>query len=128
MDLRSYGSRPTNMGHNCRWIGSSSYGHAASEAGISRLMSSPQQDRVDPTDESVYSTGGCPPMSSNAHHDAQKNCWISNQITGSPHTGGMPVLWCDGSVRGLQYGVPQAIYETMIFWRDGSVIDTSWLP
>ncbi|HXG12573.1 MAG TPA: DUF1559 domain-containing protein [Gemmataceae bacterium] len=128
MDPRNYNDRPINMGHNCRWVGASSYGHAASEAGISRLMSSPQQDAIDPTDDAIYAAGGCTPMSNAVHHQSQKNCWISNQITGSPHPGSMPTLWCDGSVRGLLYGVPQAKYEAMIFWQDGSVPDSAYLP
>jgi prepilin-type N-terminal cleavage/methylation domain-containing protein/prepilin-type processing-associated H-X9-DG protein len=128
MDPRSYQEKPRNMGHNTWFVGARSYGHDASESGISRPMASPQQDLIDPTDESFYETAGCPRSSNATHHMSQKNCWISNRITGSPHTGGMPVLMCDGSVRTLAYGVPQATYEAMIFWQDGSVPDPTWLP
>lgn len=126
MSPRDYQVSTQNMGHNTWWAGATSYGHAASEVGMSRLTSSPQKDAVDPTDDAVYASAGCAPMSNNAHA-SQGNCRLSNTITGSPHDS-MPVLLGDGSVRALRYGVPQATDQAMIFWQDGVPPDASWLP
>lgn len=126
MDIRDYSDRTKNMGHNTWWPGATSFGHLASENGVSRLMSSPQKDSIDPTPDSVYAGAGCPPASNNAHAASQNNCRQSNLITGSPHPGSMPVVFCDGSVRDMRYGVPQTIYEQMIFWQDGQIVDPIW--
>ncbi len=128
MDPRNYADTTQNLGHNTRWVGATSHGHDASEGGISRRMSSPQQDAVDTVPDTTYDTTGCPRMSSGQHHTSLKNCRISNQITGSPHPGAMPTLWCDGAVRSVRYGVPQSVYEAMIYWRNGSTPDSAWLP
>jgi hypothetical protein len=126
MDPRDYLAPTRNMGHNAYWTGASSYGHDASEIGNSRAMSSPQRDFIDPTPDTVYDASGCSRYSNNVHHQSQKNCRICNTATGSPH-GAMPTLWCDASVRHMRYGVPQAIYQSMIFYRDGTPIPGDFL-
>jgi prepilin-type N-terminal cleavage/methylation domain-containing protein len=127
MDPREWDERIRNMGHNTYWTGARSFGHAASEVGVSRLTSSPQRDFIDPTDDATtYNTSGCTPVSNAAHHIQQQNCHVSNQITGSPHDGGMPAVFADASVRLIRYGVPQSMYEPMIFWRDGQPVDGGW--
>ncbi len=127
MDPRDYEQPARNMGHNTYWSGATSFGHAASEVGFARLMSSPQRDFVDPTPDAVYAASGCAPMSNNSQAASQNNCRQSNQITGSPHPGAMPVVWCDGSVREIRYGLPQPLYETMLFWRDGKPVGIGWV-
>jgi prepilin-type N-terminal cleavage/methylation domain-containing protein len=47
------------------------------------------------------------------------------RLPGSPH-GTLPVLWADGGVRNLIYGVPQTIFANMVYCNDGEVIDSSW--
>lgn len=126
MDPRNYRDTPQNMGHNTWWPGANSMGHLASEAGVSRLTTSPQKDAIDPIPDSVYAVPGCPPMS-NPTHSSQGNCRASNTGTGSPHES-MPVVWADGSVRPLRYGVPETTYRAMIFWRDGVTPDSDWMP
>ncbi len=44
---------------------------------------------------------------------------------GSPHAI-LPVLWADGTVRNLTYGVPQPIFANMVYFNDGQAVDTSW--
>lgn len=44
---------------------------------------------------------------------------------GSPHVN-LPVLWADGTVRNLSYGVPQLIFANMIYFNDGQAIDMTW--
>jgi prepilin-type N-terminal cleavage/methylation domain-containing protein len=126
LDPREYDAPTRNMGHNTWWPGATSFGHLASDAGFARLTASPQRDFIDPTADTVYAASGCSPNSNNAHAASQNNCRTSNTITGSPHPSSMPVVWCDGTVRGVTYGVPQATYEAMIFWRDGSTFDSIW--
>jgi prepilin-type N-terminal cleavage/methylation domain-containing protein len=126
MDLRDYEAPPRNMGHNTYWSGATSYGHAASEVGFARRMSSPQRDFIDPTPDATYAATGCAPMSNAAHAASQNNCRLSNQITGSPHAA-MPVVWCDASVRDIRYGTPQTLYQNMLFWRDGQPIGVNWI-
>jgi prepilin-type N-terminal cleavage/methylation domain-containing protein len=131
MDPRNYADPTQSHGFNTYWTGASSLGHPSSENGFSRLTSSPQQDLVDSTPDSVYLTGGCPPINNAATGDLSatpSDCRLSNSITGSPHPASMPVLWCDATVRNLRYGVPQATYEAMIFWKDGKTFDSSWVP
>lgn len=128
MDPRNYADATRNYGHNTWWTGASSVGHPGSEVGFSRLTSSPQMDFIDPTPDSVYQAAGCPPMGTLADLGSVANCYTSNSITGSPHPASMPVLWCDATVRGLRYGVPQATYEAMIFWKDANTFDPSWAP
>ncbi|MBA4067726.1 MAG: hypothetical protein C0501_29305 [Isosphaera sp.] len=127
MDPRNYGDATQNLGHNTRFVGATSHGHDASEGGISRRITSPQRDVIDPTPDDDYNATGCPRMSNGVHHQNLKNCRISNQITGSPHPGGMPTLWCDGSIRTVRYGVPQPIFEAMVLWKDGSNPDPAWI-
>jgi len=126
MDPRNYQDTPQSMGHNTWWPGASSFGHLASEAGVSRVTTSPQRDAIDPTPDSVYAASGCTPLS-NSGNAPQGNCRASNMITGSPHES-MPVLWADGGVRSLRYGTPQATYQALIFWRDGVPPDPDWMP
>jgi prepilin-type N-terminal cleavage/methylation domain-containing protein len=128
MDPRDYAATTQNMGHNTYWPGAGSVGHLASEVGFSRLTSTPQQDRIDPTADSVYAASGCAPVSNSAHAGLQNNCRASNQITGSPHGGGSPTLFGDGTVRIVSYGIPQTAYETLIFWRDGNPPPGTWTP
>jgi len=55
----------------------------------------------------------------------QDQAGIGNRFPGSPH-GTLPVLWADGGVRNLIYGVPQLIFANMVYCNDGQVIDLSW--
>ncbi|MBA4067724.1 MAG: hypothetical protein C0501_29295 [Isosphaera sp.] len=124
LDPQDYGKVAQNGGHNSFWAGTSSVGHPETLLGFTRLTSSPQQDFVDPTPDPPAGTG-C--ATSGSGTVSQGNCHAANLVTGSSHPGGMPVLWADGGVRVLRYGVPQATYEAMIFWKDGNVPDTSWI-
>ncbi len=129
MDPQSYSQSAQTMGHNPSWAGSRDDGHQAALLGFARDLASPQIDQVDPTPEGDYqvdANNGCSPWSNRDHHNFQKNCSISNRITGSPHPGAMPVLWADGAVRSLRYGVPRGVYESMAFWQDGAPIDPAW--
>src|SRR5262249_14594452 len=40
---------------------------------------------------------------------------------GSPHPGGMPCLWGDGSVRGVSYSIPNVLCSQLWFFNDGVV-------
>jgi hypothetical protein len=112
---------------------------------------SPLKDHIDPTCDfndanpsfngapctnpaAAYGNGGlgggigCMPLESQFGHGISNQtlgCKLSNQIAGSPHAS-LPVLWADGSVRNLAYGLPQPIYEAMAFFRDGQPIDATW--
>jgi hypothetical protein len=127
MDPRDYTRGGLNMSHNTFWTGATSVGHLASEVGFSRPMTSPVRDYVDPIPDSTYSSSGCPPVSNGQQNDSQFNCRASKSSTGSPH-GSMPVLFADGSIRPLQYGVPQDQYQMMIFWNDAGSPDPAWMP
>ena len=137
MDPRNYDDTSTqgstggfSLGFRISWIGSYGVNGQYYAEGYSRLTVSPQRDVIDPSPDSTYDAAGCIPIDNGNGHGPPNNaktCRISNQITGSAHDS-MPTLWADGSVRSLRYGVPQAVYETMIFCADGQVIDGNWLP
>ncbi|MSQ97667.1 MAG: DUF1559 domain-containing protein [Gemmataceae bacterium] len=137
MDPRNYYDNSTqgstggfSLGFRISWIGSYGVNGQYYAEGYARLTVSPQRDVMDPNPDSFYNAAGCIPIDNGSGHGPPNNaltCRISNQITGSPHDV-MPVLWADGTVRSLSYGVPQAIYETMIFYADGQPPDSSWLP
>jgi prepilin-type N-terminal cleavage/methylation domain-containing protein len=130
MDPRNYGDTAGQLGLRTSWIGSWGVNGHWYGQGLVRPTYSPQRDQVDPNDDSFYNTSGCIPVDTGSGHGPPNNattCRISNQITGSSH-GSMPVLWADGGVRNLMYGVPQAIYETMAFYADGQLTDAAWLP
>lgn len=135
MDLRNYGDSTEqnanfSLGFRISWIGSFGVNGQLYAEGYARLTVSPQGDQIDPNPDSFYNGAGCLPIDNGAGHGPPNNartCRFSNQITGSPHSN-MPVVWADGSVRRLKYGVPQSIYQTMIFRADGQPTDASWLP
>ncbi|MEI6537305.1 MAG: DUF1559 domain-containing protein, partial [Verrucomicrobiaceae bacterium] len=137
MDPRNYnddstpgGSGTYSLGFRVSWIGSYGVNGQYYAEGYSRLTVSPQRDVSDPNPDSTYDAAGCIPIDSGSGHGPPNNaltCRISNQITGSPHDS-MPALWGDGSIRSIRYGVPKAVYETMIFCDDGLTIDNNWSP
>ncbi len=125
-DLRDYNNGPTGNGHDMYWVGSGSVGNPIDFAGLFRLTSSPQRDGIDPTPDSVYLGSGCffanlqqvnPPI------NQYPTCRLSNTITGSPHVGSMPVLFADGAVHNIRYGITQSVYEALIFWNDGTPVN-----
>ena len=44
------------------------------------------------------------------------------ELIGSPHTGAIPCLFCDGSVRSLSYTVDPLIIARLWAWNDGQVV------
>lgn len=126
-DPRDYdASSAQNFGHNGSWAGSRDTGHEAIDLGFGRLTTSPQQDYIDETPDSTYSSG-CSPYS-NAAHSSTNNCRAMNKLHGGPHPGGFPVIFADGAVRVLKYGMPQDQYEVFVFYNDGLNSDTEWIP
>ena len=46
---------------------------------------------------------------------------------GSPHGGGMPCLFADGSVRGLSYSISPTTTVHLWTWNDGQVLSADAL-
>jgi prepilin-type N-terminal cleavage/methylation domain-containing protein len=124
MDLRDYGgSAFEGNGYDVNWAGHSSQGNPIDLAGHFRLFNvSPQLDGTDPTPDSTYMSSGC--FFANTQQVSPQQCHLCNTITGSPHSK-MPVLYGDGSVRAIRYGIDLATYQALIFWNDGLAVEPS---
>jgi prepilin-type processing-associated H-X9-DG protein len=44
------------------------------------------------------------------------------ELAGSPHSGGMPCLFADGSVRNLNYAIDGTTVAQLWAWNDGKVL------
>ena len=129
MDPRNYqdvswqGAGAYALGFRTSWIGTWNVPGQWYAEGFARLTLSPQRDMIDPNPDSTYDSAGCIPIDNGAGHGPPNNartCRMSNTLTGSPHQS-MPTLWSDGSVRNVRYGVPQPVYEAMVFYADNQV-------
>ena len=122
MDTREYSRNASaSNGYDITWAGHNSQGNPIDLAGYFRLTTSPQRDTVDPTPDSTYLGSGC--LFANTAQVSPERCHLNNISTGSPHEGGMPVLFGDGSVRSIRYGISQTMFEAMVFWNDGQIVN-----